>query len=210
MREALTEPAYEATQAVRTLTMPSRRRRCDPEPTPTPTPTPTPPARGGVRAGPASPAGEKRPVWAWVLVGALVVGLVIAAIVALPGTTGGPKPVGARADRHHHAADAAGHARRRCPRASVRRSRSSPPIRPSTARRVHGLKQLRVPGQARRQEGRRPRPPDQRGVADGGSTAFGATVVRLLGSATAATSPVTGADGRSGKGEGEVAEGQGS
>src|SRR5262245_35522605 len=99
MRDALTQSAFESTQAVRTMTMPIPPAPVlDPEPTPTPS---TPPARRTMPAPAAKPSTKpkktkptkptttrtKRPVWPWVLAGALVLGLLIGAIAGL--TSGG-------------------------------------------------------------------------------------------------------------------------
>ncbi len=95
MRDALIEPAYESTQAVRTLTMPLAPTPLrDPEPTPTPTPPPRrmapvpipQPARTKTPKTTPAKTGRRRPLWPWVLVGALLLGLVAGAIVGLTGT----------------------------------------------------------------------------------------------------------------------------
>jgi len=96
MREALTQPAYESTQAVRTMTMPIAPVPLrDPEPTPTPAPprraapVPAPaPTRTKPTKQKGAPARDKRPVWPWVLVAALALGLAIGAIAGLTGGDG--------------------------------------------------------------------------------------------------------------------------
>jgi serine/threonine-protein kinase len=104
MRDALTQPAYDETMAVPTMTLPvTPVPMRDPDPTPTP-----PPPRRRAAAAPAAasaptktkaktkttPTTRRRPVWPWVLVCALVLGLVAGAIVLL--TNGGePLPTSA-------------------------------------------------------------------------------------------------------------------
>jgi len=92
MRDSLTQPAYEETMAVRTLTMPLAPTPLrDPEPTPTPTPPPRrtapapTPAAPVTKPAPVTKTRRERPVWPWVLVGALLLGLVAGAIVGLTG-----------------------------------------------------------------------------------------------------------------------------
>ena len=84
MRDALAQPAYEETMAVRTQTMPlppvppaRPPARSKPEPKPRPQRPP--------KAKKAKPARDSRRVWPWVLVGALLLALVAGAIVGLTG-----------------------------------------------------------------------------------------------------------------------------
>jgi serine/threonine-protein kinase len=85
MRDALAQPACEETMAVRTQTMP-----LPPVPPAGPVPPaarPKPPPRPPEPEPkePKEPRAPRRPVWPWVLVAALVLGLVAGAIVGLTG-----------------------------------------------------------------------------------------------------------------------------
>ena len=99
MRGALTEPAYESTQAVRTMTMPIAPVPLrDPEPTPTPTPpprravpAPVPvPTKEKTQKQKVAPTRGKRPVWLWVLAGVLALALLVGVVAAL--NDDGPPP----------------------------------------------------------------------------------------------------------------------
>jgi len=94
MREALTQSAFESTQAVRTMTMPiAPAPLLDPDPTPTPTPParrvkPVPAPKPKPKPEKAAPGRAKRPVWPWVLAGALLLVLIAGVTAALTGDDG--------------------------------------------------------------------------------------------------------------------------
>ena len=83
MRDALTQPAYDETMAVRTLTLPVAPVPLrDPEPTPKPSkPKPLKPKPSKI---------GRRPAWPWVLAGVLALALLAGAIVGLSDDDGPP------------------------------------------------------------------------------------------------------------------------